>query len=229
MDKRSPSQLTALALLNTAYSSPLNPLSSTHFQNFVNFCHEKSINLPENFVKTRQCFHCGSLYIPGLTVSIRVTFKRRKSTPRRRLLAYKCLRCDHTQSFEGLLMPKGAKKLLSPKFVATWPQVKKEVVQETTNARNEKLFNGSKQKKSQNGPEVIGSSRSNKNSLMGKSALPKGPIDTPNGSKSNGSVSKPSLLARQRSKKRKENSLMSIINRKKEEEPKSLNLMDFMK
>ncbi|CAK7898578.1 ribonuclease MRP protein subunit Snm1p [[Candida] anglica] len=217
---RTPAQATALELLDLAHSIPLNPLNKVYFTKFTNHCAEKAINLPDGYTLSKICLKCGVLYIPGITVSMRITYGKTssrkrgskksksptknvakdttKSRPRR--LEYKCLQCQSVQVVcQDLLAPKPAPVVTKdPVYEATWPP----------------SSSISKSKSSSPAPvSTQGGTHSSSGSRSGSATPPPS-----------------SQMAKKRSKKRKDHNLLSMINKKKEESSKvSLNLMDFMK
>lgn len=145
MDKRTPAQATALQLLNVAHASALSPAGKQHFAHFEAHCRLKLITLPADYGLQRACRHCGLLYVPGWTCSIRVRFGRkramrpRKAAPsgetppgapggaspsRPRTLVYTCLQCHHHQTIAPLLTPAAPHTPTpTPAFEATWPKL----------------------------------------------------------------------------------------------------------
>lgn len=138
MDKLTNNQITSIHLLNLSHSVPLNPLAKVYKDTFEDFTQDKCVNLPANYMEDTFCDKCESIYIPGITVSIRVIYNRKKTSAvnRRRLLRYTCLECDH-KSDRLLEMP--TSKQATPKsnngtdteksnnikpegFKATWPK-----------------------------------------------------------------------------------------------------------
>lgn len=220
MDKsKTPAQVTAIHLLNTSHSSPLNPLNKLYLTKFSNHCDEKSINLPENYINQRVCSNCGVIYIPGITCSIRIRYKKtnksrnsKKSNHngklRERSLQYICLQCNHSEIIcNDLLKPTFNKTESPPPFEAKWPPSQAQV-----------------------------QAQSQTKSLHKSAAASRANSQEP-GQKS--SSAPPALAtevtgAKKRSKKRKEtHNLLNMMSKRKEEKeaPKkmSLNLMDFMK
>lgn len=140
MDKLTNNQITSIHLLNLSHSVPLNPLAKVYKDTFANFTEEKCINLPATYMEDSFCDKCESIYIPGITVSIRIIYNKKKSSAvnrSRRLLRYTCLECDH-KSDRILEVPtskhatpisnastdtEGSNKTTKPKeFKATWPK-----------------------------------------------------------------------------------------------------------
>ena len=139
MDKLTNNQITSIHLLNLSHSVPLNPLAKVYKDTFREFTQDKCINLPANYMEDIFCDKCESIYIPGITVSIRIIYNRKKTNAvsRRRLLRYTCLECDH-KSDRVLEMPTskqstpipnigsdtgGRNKTTKPEeFKATWPK-----------------------------------------------------------------------------------------------------------
>jgi len=106
MDKLTNNQITSIHLQNLSHSVPLNPLAKVYKDTFREFTQDKCINLPANYMEDIFCDKCESIYIPGITVSIRIIYNRKKTNAvsRRRLLRYTCLECDH-KSDSVLEMP----------------------------------------------------------------------------------------------------------------------------
>lgn len=139
MDKLTNNQITSIHLQNLSHSVPLNPLAKVYKDTFREFTQDKCINLPANYMEDIFCDKCESIYIPGITVSIRIIYNRKKTNAvsRRRLLRYTCLECDY-KSDRVLEMPTskqstpipnigsdtgGRNKTTKPEeFKATWPK-----------------------------------------------------------------------------------------------------------
>ncbi|CUM46184.1 uncharacterized protein AC631_04821 [Debaryomyces fabryi] len=139
MDKLTNNQITSIHLLNLSHSVPLNPLSKVYKDTFADFTNEKCINLPANYMEDTFCDKCESIFIPGITVSTRIIYKKSKSgtVSRRRLLRYTCLECYH-KSDRALEMPTSKRSTPIPnsgtdteannksskpeEFKATWPK-----------------------------------------------------------------------------------------------------------
>ncbi|CUM51600.1 unnamed protein product [Debaryomyces tyrocola] len=137
MDKLTNNQISSIHLLNLSHSVPLNPLAKVYKDTFAEFTQDKCINLPANYMEDTFCDKCESIYIPGITVSIRIIYnrKRRSAVNRRRLLRYTCLECDHRSDRE-LEIPtskqstpipnigdtEGNDKTKPEEFKATWPK-----------------------------------------------------------------------------------------------------------
>lgn len=139
MDKLTNNQITSIHLLNLSHSVPLNPIAKVYKDSLTNFTEEKCINLPINYMEENFCSKCESIYIPGITVSIRIVYGKRKNAKQlahRRLLRYTCLECNHQLervleipiSKQSTPIPHNGpaaeanKTKKSEEFKATWPK-----------------------------------------------------------------------------------------------------------
>lgn len=97
MDKLTNNQITSLHLLNLSHTVPLNPLNRIYKDTFDNFTREKCISLPINYIEETFCGKCGQVFIPGITMSIRIKYPKKKGSTnqRNRILRHSCLGCNH--------------------------------------------------------------------------------------------------------------------------------------
>ena len=122
-----PNQITNLHLFDLAHKIPANPLNKHYSLTFNTQAIDEEINLPTTSLIThRFCRNCGTIWIPGLTISIRIIYKKKKSKnqskvtegtptqlswdtedspkkPAIRKLQYKCLKCKFKQFDESLI------------------------------------------------------------------------------------------------------------------------------
>mmetsp|Transcript_4497 Transcript_4497/g.4967 ORF Transcript_4497/g.4967 Transcript_4497/m.4967 type:complete len:187 (-) Transcript_4497:1558-2118(-) len=139
MDKLTNNQITSIHLLNLSHSVPFNPLAKVYKDSLEDFTNEKCINLPVDYMEDTFCDKCECIYIPGITVSIRIIYTKSKTgaVNRGRLLRYTCLECYHKLdrvleipiSKRSTPIPNSGndteaknKNLKSEEFKATWPK-----------------------------------------------------------------------------------------------------------
>ncbi|ODV81663.1 uncharacterized protein CANTADRAFT_3747 [Suhomyces tanzawaensis NRRL Y-17324] len=120
-----PSQITSLHRYNLVHAVPLGPLNQHYSSKLVQHNAENVINLPP-VLSHKFCKNCGVLWIPGITVSIRIIY-RHKSKARKnivgkktsassnkflpgRRLQHKCLQCKY-KDFDTSLIQSNAKSV----------------------------------------------------------------------------------------------------------------------
>jgi len=74
------------------------PLSSHLTSNLLLTAAENDINLPQSYVDTRLCQRCGTIYIPGVTCTVRSDQSRRQKRKAKHLawVVYECKICQCT-------------------------------------------------------------------------------------------------------------------------------------
>ncbi|EGW32029.1 uncharacterized protein SPAPADRAFT_55584 [Spathaspora passalidarum NRRL Y-27907] len=120
-----PNQITSLHLYDLAHSNAISPLSQNYSVLFERHNLIKQINLPP-LLTYKFCQGCGNLWIPGLTVSIRIAYPKKKKGENvgKRRLRYRCTVCRHTSYDDSLIQEKN-KKVEEPvgekvEFKAEW-------------------------------------------------------------------------------------------------------------
>ena len=115
-------------LYNLAHSKIDSPFSKLYSLLYHKQEEQQTQTLPDSVLK-KFCLKCGNLFIPGLTVSIRVVYTKQKI----RKLRTRCLACRHSVFDDGLIQ----------KQEKVEPIVKPAVVQSTNEENN---VNNSKSK-----------------------------------------------------------------------------------
>lgn len=122
-------------LYNLAHSKIDSPFSKLYSLLYHKQEEQQTQTLPDSVLK-KFCLKCGNLFIPGLTVSIRVVYTKQKI----RKLRTRCLACRHSVFDDGLIQ----------KQEKVEPIVKPAVVQSTNeenNANNSKSKERRKKRK----------------------------------------------------------------------------------
>lgn len=229
-------QLTALHLYDVAHCLPLNPLNKQYSLNFLDFLVEKSINLPPNPTVTHKfCRNCGVILIPGLTLSLRIVFRKKTKLKKSkesviranssedfklkpiRKLRYRCLQCRNLE-YDDSLIQRNEKRLSRL---------------EAKESSNEIMIGNSNSVSNSNTPEPFRAEWSPLTNTNEVSKDIKVKSNNNNSKRNSDNITKSNSKSKERSKKRKQNSLSSMLQQKKqqkEQESKtnSLNLMEFM-
>lgn len=170
MEELTPSQISNLHLFDLAHRVS-TPLSKHYSLAFNTQAIDEDINLPPTSLIThRFCRNCGSIWIPGLTISIRIIYKKKKSSkPSKpspessstrpiRKLQYKCLHCKYKQFDESLIQQPPKKPVAVSTYIpgttpldfkATW-QGNTNQVKKTESDTNAKSKDRSKKRKQNN-------------------------------------------------------------------------------
>ena len=85
-------------LYNLAHSKIDSPFSKLYSLLYHKQEEQQTQTLPDSVLK-KFCLKCGNLFIPGLTVSIRVVYTKQKI----RKLRTRCLACRHSVFDDGLI------------------------------------------------------------------------------------------------------------------------------
>ena len=75
---------------------PISQSLSSHLgSNLLSAANDNDVNIPKSFLETRICQHCGSLYLPGVSCTVRTIQSRRQKRKAKHLawLIYECTVC----------------------------------------------------------------------------------------------------------------------------------------
>ena len=116
-----PDDLNILHLHTAAYALlPVSQSLSSHLgSNLLATAIENDINLPESYTDTRLCPRCGTLYLPGVTCTVRTGQSRRQKRTAKHStwVIYDCAVCKKSFRLEAQV-PQGNPNKISPPLIS---------------------------------------------------------------------------------------------------------------
>ena len=123
-----------LHLHTAAYALlPVSQSLSSHLgSNLLATAIENDINLPESYTDTRLCPRCGTLYLPGVTCTVRTGQSRRQKRIAKHStwVIYDCAVCKKSFRLEAQF-PKGNPNKISPPLISKLGEKEQKAVERT--------------------------------------------------------------------------------------------------